>query len=43
MDSILNLENKIKKRIKIWKGDLKIVNKAKSILIMLLIHLKKIK
>ena len=27
VDSIPNLENKIKKRIKIWKGDLKIVNK----------------
>ena len=27
VDSIPDLENKIKKRIKIWKGDLKIVNK----------------
>ena len=42
VDSIPNLENKIKKRIKIWKGDLKLLIR-KSILIMLLIHLKKIK
>ncbi len=27
IDSILDLEKKIKKRIKVWKGDLKIVNK----------------